>query len=256
MLPTSTDSNSLLGTISMNIYSNIPSSEFKPTWLYIKQHNTTGLRYFGKTTKDPQTYLGSGRYWLRHLKEHSEDITTVWCEEFTDMDQLVEFATFFSEFYNIVDAVDSRGKKVWANMIPENGLDGAIPGITPWNKGIPRTDEEKQRMSQARKGFAAWNKGVPCKEETKSKLKDRKRTEETKSKIKSARSKQVIMHSEETKKKISDSHKGKIVTEEAKIAMRKPKTKIVCPHCNMLGGSNNMYRWHFNNCKLKGDNNE
>ena len=105
----------------MNIYSNIPSPEFKPTWLYIKQHNTTGLRYFGKTTKDPKVYLGSGKYWLRHLKEHSEDITTVWCEEFTNMDQLVEFATFFSEFHDIVDAVDSRGKKIWANMIPENG---------------------------------------------------------------------------------------------------------------------------------------
>ena len=38
----------------MNIYSNIPSPEFKPTWLYIKQHNTTGLKYFGKTTKDPE----------------------------------------------------------------------------------------------------------------------------------------------------------------------------------------------------------
>jgi group I intron endonuclease len=31
----------------------------------------------------------------------------------------------------------------------------------------------------------------------------------------------------------------------------KPKSKITCPHCNTIGQSSNMYRWHFDNCKLK-----
>ncbi|HET8688347.1 MAG TPA: hypothetical protein VFM18_17190 [Methanosarcina sp.] len=30
-----------------------------------------------------------------------------------------------------------------------------------------------------------------------------------------------------------------------------PKTRIMCPHCNKIGGSQNMKRWHFDNCKLK-----
>ena len=35
----------------------------KPTYLYIKQHSVTKLKYFGKTTKkDPVKYLGSGIY--------------------------------------------------------------------------------------------------------------------------------------------------------------------------------------------------
>lgn len=38
--------------------------------LYIKTHNTTGLKYFGKTTKDPYKYLGSGKHWRAHLKIH------------------------------------------------------------------------------------------------------------------------------------------------------------------------------------------
>lgn len=34
---------------------------FVPPWLYIKQHNQTGLKYFGKTIrKDPKKYKGSG----------------------------------------------------------------------------------------------------------------------------------------------------------------------------------------------------
>jgi hypothetical protein len=43
---------------------------FKPTFLYIKTHSVTGLKYFGKTTKDPFRYKGSGVYWVRHLKVH------------------------------------------------------------------------------------------------------------------------------------------------------------------------------------------
>lgn len=38
---------------------------------------------------------------------------------------------------------------------------------------------------------------------------------------------------------------------EDKLKMRKPKKKIQCPHCKLIGGSNAMKRWHFNNCKLR-----
>ena len=92
--------------------------------LYIKEHVETGLLYFGKTTKDPYTYYGSGKYWLRHIKKHGKKcVKTVWASSFEDEEACVEFATFFSEFYNIVDS------DIWANLINENGLDGAPPGV-------------------------------------------------------------------------------------------------------------------------------
>ena len=31
---------------------------------------------------------------------------------------------------------------------------------------------------------------------------------------------------------------------------KKTHSRITCPHCNKEGGSNNMKRWHFDNCKL------
>jgi len=37
--------------------------KYKPSYLYIKKHNETGLKYFGKTTQDPYTYQGSGTDW-------------------------------------------------------------------------------------------------------------------------------------------------------------------------------------------------
>jgi hypothetical protein len=33
------------------------TSIYKPTWLYIKRHTITGLKYFGKTVQDVQTIL-------------------------------------------------------------------------------------------------------------------------------------------------------------------------------------------------------
>jgi len=33
--------------------------------------------------------------------------------------------------------------------------------------------------------------------------------------------------------------------------MKKPKSKIECPHCKKMGGISQMKRWHFNNCKQK-----
>jgi hypothetical protein len=48
---------------------------FKPTWLYIKQHNLTKLKYFGKTiNKDPVKYKGSGKHWTRHINKYGNDV--------------------------------------------------------------------------------------------------------------------------------------------------------------------------------------
>jgi hypothetical protein len=96
------------------------------TYLYIKEHTKTGLRYFGKTTKsDVQKYYGSGTYWKKHIKKHGkEHVKTIWVSKlFCDQDDLTEFSIFFSEFFDIVNS------KSWSNLIVENGLDGAPKGV-------------------------------------------------------------------------------------------------------------------------------
>jgi hypothetical protein len=49
------------------------SKEFVPTWLYVKVHNKTGLKYLGKTIQDPYKYGGSGVHWSSHVKKHGND---------------------------------------------------------------------------------------------------------------------------------------------------------------------------------------
>ena len=49
-------------------------SIYQPTWLYVKQHPVTGLKYFGKTTQNPYRYKGSGNpmFGRKHSEETKE----------------------------------------------------------------------------------------------------------------------------------------------------------------------------------------
>ena len=107
----------------------------------IKRHKITGLLYFCKTAKfDPNTYLGSGKYWKRHLNVHGINIETIWVMLFDNFDELTEFATFFSEFHDIVFAKNTLGNKKWANLEIENGIDGMPIGT---NRGLPFKEKAK-----------------------------------------------------------------------------------------------------------------
>ena len=88
---------------SMTIYTPIT-----PTYLYIKQHSVTGLKYFGKTTKDPYTYNGSGKHWSRHIKKHGkEHILTLWVSELFQDTSIVDQALQLSEENNVVEKIDN-----------------------------------------------------------------------------------------------------------------------------------------------------
>jgi hypothetical protein len=105
-------------------------------YLYHKRHLLTGLNYFGKTTTNPYTYLGSGKYWSSHLKMHGPDIETVQVWEFSDQDECTKFAIDFSVKNNIVES------KQWANLKVENGKDGG-------NSPSAQTPEAKQKRKES-----------------------------------------------------------------------------------------------------------
>jgi hypothetical protein len=114
-------------------------------YLYAKQHNQTGLRYFGKTTRDPYKYQGSGLYWKRHLKKYGKDITTTWVHGYETEEQASEEAIFFSIVYKIVESDE------WANMKIENGKDGWPKGV-PNPRSVPQSLETRLKKSKALKG--------------------------------------------------------------------------------------------------------
>ena len=210
-----------------------------PTFLYIKQHSVTGLKYFGKTIKDPYKYKGSGKHWVRHIKKHgTEHIETLWVSTpFIDSELISEYALTFSKEHNIVESKD------WANLMEENGQSG---GRTC--RGIPKSAEHRAKIGAGRLGKTASD-------ETKSKQsvakigntnsKGKYPSSETRAKLSAAKlgkirgpyKKSGIHFSTETKAKMSANNDG--------------KTKYQCQHCNKLvGGKANLNRWHGDNCKL------
>ena len=113
---------------------------FKPTALYVKTHNSTGLKYFGKTTRLDciHTYKGSGVYWRRHLKKHGEDYTTELLGIWQDKERLIAYANKFCEDNKIVESND------WANMVLEEGLQGASNGET----NVAKRSDVRKKMSE------------------------------------------------------------------------------------------------------------
>ena len=146
--------------------------------LYVKTHNLTGLKYFGKTTrKDPISYKGSGKYWIRHLRKYGSDFSTEIIATFEDAKLCEEFAKRFSLENDIVKS------DKWANLREENGLDGAPVGNfvskrtkdkiakslfgipSPKSRYIMKEDKSvrSKRMSEANKGKFWVNNGITSK---------------------------------------------------------------------------------------------
>jgi len=131
---------------------------FIPTYLYIKEHSVTGMLYFGKTIKHPETYLGSGKYWLNHINKYGkEHVVTLWYCLFLDEASAKQFALMFSTKNNIVES------KNWANLAIENGTNGG-PRTNTYFKiynSLPRSDSWKKQNIERQKGKA--NKQYPVK---------------------------------------------------------------------------------------------
>ena len=103
-------------------------------------------------------------------------------------------------------------------------------GFIPWNKGIPRTDETKLKISKA-------NKGNIFSEEARKKM-----SESGKGRI----------FSEEHKRKISEALKGKIVSVKARINMsRVRKGKHFSPKTEFKKGDTNLFKGRKHSDEIK-----
>lgn len=122
--------------------------------LYVKTHNKTGLKYFGKYEgKNVFNYKGSGKYWRNHLDMHGNDVSTEIVGVFEDANAAKEFALAFSTENNIVES------KEWANLKVEC-LDGGWDYVNSTGKnGFYKLTEEKRQELATKGGHACFAAG-------------------------------------------------------------------------------------------------
>ncbi len=127
-------------------------------YLYVKQHSITGLKYFGKTVRDPNTYYGSGTYWNRHIDKHGREyVETVSIWKFETQSECTEFALNFSKENNIVESNE------WANLMEENGISGGKTNNSHFKRfnKLPKSQDIKNKISKARKGVPNVTRMIP-----------------------------------------------------------------------------------------------
>ena len=123
----------------------------KPVHLYVKTHNVTGLKYFGRTAENPETYLGSGAYWRSHLAEYGDNVTTEVVGTYVDEAQLRAACDSFSTENDIVNSVEL------ANLIPESGMPGE-----GWKPGHDYSDAVEALKRAAIRRITAGAHNVPA----------------------------------------------------------------------------------------------
>jgi hypothetical protein len=136
--------------------------------------------------------------------------------------------------------------------------------------GRKHTEEDKMRMKSVRRKFLDQLSpeefknlycGKVCSEITRQKIAakqkgvaHRKLSHEEKQ-AKSIKSKSVWANFTEEERKLKCKTKTaeseELRREKIAASSRKPKDRIMCPHCHKTGGAGAMKRYHFDNCKFK-----
>jgi len=224
--------------------------------LMVKKHKVTGLKYLCKTvTENHKKYLGSGKRWKSHLKEHGRQVLTRVIFTTHSKSEFKQVAQMISKKWNVVDDPN------WANLQPESGdggdtWSGKKHSIESKQKvrnaklGVPRSAETKAKLRKAHLGkkltaehkanMSAANKGrtndiIAC-----ANIKEGMR------KAKEYREQNGIPHGNKNKKKPprSAEHRANLSVSHT----GKKYSIVTCPHCGKSGAVNVMHLFHFHNC--------
>ena len=158
-------------------------------YLMIKEALGHNLKYLCKCGdyKDPHKYKGSGVYWRRFIKKHNPEIKTTILGLYESKEELRKAGELYSEKFDIVHDT------TWANLIPEIGDGGRTVDSSKYRAyRISNPKEQKffNKGTDLPKGWAKggpkWKKNKDGVEKTRQAHIGKKRSNETKERMKAA----------------------------------------------------------------------
>jgi NUMOD3 motif len=141
-------------------------------------------------------------------------------------------------------------KKSKARSGDKNPSFGKRGELSPnWGRKLPpKSAEARAKLSAALKGKPSWNKGKkmpPCTDERRAKL-----SAALKGKPSHRKGKPFPVVIETNKKRVGEKRPAQSLAMLGRTWTHIEKT---CPHCGIIGAGGNMLRYHFDNCKHKGN---
>ncbi len=246
--------------------------------IYCTKNLINGKIYIGQDRYNNPKYFGSGLKLKQAIKKYGKNnFEKSILQECHSLEELNKAEKYW------IKELKSQNRNIGYN-IADGGTGGKIVK-EPWNKGIkmpPLSNEQKKKQSEIMKakyksgeiingmvGKKPWNKGLPMSEETKEILRltstGRKMSIETKEKMSLIKKgKKPYEMNDKIREKIKIASIGRKASDTAKTNMSRARKGdsscagpvVKCPHCGKSGTNNAMRRWHFDNCKNKGDNDE
>jgi hypothetical protein len=224
-------------------------------YLYVKTHNTTGLKYLGKTVReDYHSYPGSGKRWIRHLKEHGFDYSTEILLATEDKQEFKETAIFFSKLWNIVSS------DKWANLRIEEGDGGDTSTfIDQVNKGKSISKTKNSERWKENIGIKTSKKISTSERETKQSPEWKntvgKRVSEEASRRQNSvewKEAQGAIISEKAKTRWADENYKNNISMKISVTQNKQEWKNInfktCEYCGTLSSPGNYAQYHGAKC--------
>ena len=223
---------------------------------YTERHHVIPRSLGGTDDKDNLVDLTAREHFICHwllTKMHSGESRAKMIYALNGMKRSNEFAQRYET------AITSR---VYENLKKEFSKvhSKTMKGKTPWNKGVPITEEQREKNRIAAMGKKRSAEAIA---KTVAKQTGQKRSQENKDKIRAAlKGKPKGPMSEETKIKISKGAKGKtkqdghgarisqtVAAQKAAGTHYTQQPKLICPHCGVQAAKHRYNAFHGDRCK-------
>jgi group I intron endonuclease len=201
-------------------------------YIYITTNLVNGNRYIGqhKSVDWDSNYIGSGKLLHYAIKKYGiENFTCfpiAWAWNKKELNNLeIDYIVHYKPEYNISQGGNGGNLGEEVNKLISEKCKGEKNGMF----GKTHSEEIKKKLSEYHKllkGEKAPHFGCKHSEETKEKIRESKKHLTIEQRKKISESHKGIIPSEETRKKMSLSHKGKIGPNKGKLLSNETKNKI------------------------------